>query len=160
MACFISIYQIETMATNAPSTPKRFPVFSFGTGPQTFGTPAYATPSGASGAPAEPATPHGASAAAHAPPLPSVAPKYSEAAMRMGIAKSAMPASFARPVAYKGPINNNVTNTRVLGAFNDSTGRGWVESNGAIKQYRKGRKASRRKATRRNRKATRRSSRK
>jgi hypothetical protein len=117
-----------------PSTPPRIG-FSFGAPgvPQTFGTPTatLAAPT--------------ASANSYK------APKYSEAAMRMGLAKSSMPPSIARPVVYKRPKNNNVMETRVLGAFNGETGKGWVEStnfetgNAVIKRYsRKGRRATRR----------------
>ncbi len=73
--------------------------------------------------------------------MPSIQPKYSAEAMRMGLAKSSMPATFARPVVHKGPVNNNVMETRVLGAFNESTGHGWIE--GSKGRSRKARKASR-----------------
>jgi hypothetical protein len=116
-------------------TPKVQPSFSFGS--QAFGAP-RAAPAVSLPVPRY-ATP---SPAAPVAPAPSQPQPYGTA--RMGIAKQ----SFApRPLAVAEGLRhnrlpNNLMETRVLGAFNSTIGKGWVKQNGQMKRY--GGKKSRR----------------
>lgn len=62
------------------------------------------------------------------------APKYSNAAMRMGLAHSFVPRSMPDPVRRNPVVDPNLLETRVLGAYNKN-GVGWIEKNGAIARF-------------------------
>ena len=74
--------------------------------------------------------------------VPTIAPKYPAATMRMGLAQPLLRQNPPKRPNNFMPKDPELLETKVLGVFNERTGKGWVKS-------RKGRKGRKSRKTRR-----------